>query len=141
MPAVHALIDSGPLYALFDRSDSYHEAAKKFLKNFHGQLISNIAVVQEVHFLLGFHPPSQLAFLEWMHNGPIVLEAITKDDLARLHHLMKKYADVPMDLADGALVMQAERLEVHRIITVDSDFQIYRLKRHKAFINLFPLTP
>lgn len=139
MPAAPALIDSGPLYALFDRSDSYHEQAKQVIKDFRGQLITNVAVLQEVHFLLAFHPPSQLAFLEWMHTGPIILEPITKDDLARLHQLMKKYADVPMDLADGALVMQAERLELHRIITVDSDFRVYRLKRHKAFINLFPL--
>lgn len=140
MPAAPALIDSGPLYALFDRGDSYHEQAKQVLKNFRGQLISNVAVLQEVHFLLAFHPPSQLAFLEWMHSGPIILEPITKDDLGRLAQLMRKYADVPMDLADGALVIQAERLELHRIITVDSDFQVYRLKRHKAFTNLFPVS-
>ncbi len=140
MPAAPALIDSGPLYALFDRSDAYHTQAKQVLKDFRGQLITNVAVLQEVHFLLAFHPPSQLAFLAWMHTGPIALEPIGKDDLARLHQLMAKYADVPMDLADGTLVVQAERLELHRILTLDADFTVYRIKCHKAFTNLFPLS-
>jgi uncharacterized protein len=139
VPAAPALIDSGPLYALFDRSDAYHAQAKQVLKEFRGQLITNLAVLQEVHFLLAFHPPSQRAFLEWMQSGPLTLEPIGKDDLARLHQLMCKYADIPMDLADGTLVVQAERLELNRILTVDADFTVYRLKRHKAFINLFPL--
>lgn len=138
MSVAPALIDSGPLYALFDRSDTYHEAAKKFVREFRGPLISNLAVLQEVHFLLAFHPPSQLAFITWMQAGPVALEPVTKDDLTRLHQLMVKYADVPMDLADGTLVVQAERLVLNRIATVDSDFTVYRLKRHKPFINLFP---
>lgn len=140
MHASAALVDSGPLYALFDRRDPYHRMAKEVIRDFRGRLISNLAVMQEVHILLDFDPPSQQAFLAWMHAGPVDLEPITKDDLGRLHALIGKYQEIPMDFADGALVVQAERLGLDRILTVDSDFTIYRLKRSQPFTNLFPLT-
>lgn len=41
--------------------------------------------------------------------------------------LMQKYRDRPMDLADASLVVAAERLGLHRVFTLDSDFHIYRL--------------
>ncbi len=41
--------------------------------------------------------------------------------------LMKKHHDLPMDLADAALVRVAERENVRRIFTIDrSDFGVYR---------------
>jgi hypothetical protein len=40
---------------------------------------------------------------------------------------MEKYQDTPMDLADASLVAIAESLSPHRVFTLDSDFQVYRL--------------
>lgn len=45
----------------------------------------------------------------------------------RLRDLMRKYRDLPMDLADAALVRIAERERIQRIFTIDRrDFEIYR---------------
>jgi predicted nucleic acid-binding protein len=42
---------------------------------------------------------------------------------------MEKYADLPMDLADAALVRVAERDGLRTVFTIDRrDFTIYRLK-------------
>jgi predicted nucleic acid-binding protein len=40
---------------------------------------------------------------------------------------MRKYKDLPMDLADAALVRVAEREKLARIFTIDRrDFDLYR---------------
>jgi len=46
---------------------------------------------------------------------------------------MKRYARVPMDLADACLVALAEVLGTGRILTLDSDFRIYRWRRTRRF--------
>ena len=52
--------------------------------------------------------------------------------------LLRKYADVPMSLADACLVRMTETLSDPLILTTDSDFRIYR--RHSR--QLVPcLTP
>jgi uncharacterized protein len=55
-------------------------------------------------------------------------------DVPRMRALMKKYRDLPMDLADAALVRVAERDGVSTVITIDrSDFASYRLHGTKRF--------
>jgi predicted nucleic acid-binding protein len=51
--------------------------------------------------------------------------------------LMKRYADLPMDLADASLVLLAESLGHGRILTTDErDFRNYRWKSRRPFQNL-----
>ncbi len=48
---------------------------------------------------------------------------------------MRKYRDLPMDLADAALVRVAEREKLRRIFTLDHrDFAIYRPSRLGRFL-------
>jgi predicted nucleic acid-binding protein len=52
--------------------------------------------------------------------------------------LMKKYRDLPMDLADGTLVVLAETNKIKKKFTLDHrDFQFYRISRNQQF-NLLP---
>jgi hypothetical protein len=46
---------------------------------------------------------------------------------------MKKYAQVPMDLADACLVHLATELGAGRILTLDGDFRIYRWGKNRPF--------
>ena len=64
------------------------------------------------------------------------LQLIDLDDslLRRTRALMKKYGDVPMDLADATLVAAAEKMKLKRILTLDSDFRIYRLAGGRSFV-------
>jgi uncharacterized protein len=52
---------------------------------------------------------------------------------AEVARLMKKYADVPMDLADACLVDLATQFGTGRILTLDGDFTIYRWGRNRQF--------
>jgi predicted nucleic acid-binding protein len=54
-----------------------------------------------------------------------------------MEKLMRKYRDLPMDLADAALVRAAERKRLRRIFTLDRrDFQLYRPSRLGRFVLL-----
>ena len=59
---------------------------------------------------------------------------LDETDTPRLQSLMEQYRDLPMDLADAALVRVAERDGLRRIFTLDRrDFQIYRPEGFKRF--------
>jgi predicted nucleic acid-binding protein len=59
---------------------------------------------------------------------------VRDSDVLRMRQLMKKYADLPMDFADAALVVACERARIRRIFTIDRrDFLIYRPKHTEQF--------
>ncbi|HEX2959352.1 MAG TPA: hypothetical protein VHO70_21135 [Chitinispirillaceae bacterium] len=131
------VIDSGPLIALFDKDDYYHQKAIEFMKKFKGELFSNYAVITEVSHLLDFSVTVQIDFLQWIFDGGITIEQITPDDLVKIIELTEKYSDLPMDFADASLVVLCERMKIRDVASVDSDFGIYRTREKKAFKNAF----
>jgi uncharacterized protein len=138
------LCDSGPLAALFNRSDSYHAQALAYFKR-HGtnvRLLTTWEVVSEVMYFLDFSAHAQADLLLWLHEGAtrdrIRIASLQTDDLLGLSAMMRKYADRPMDLADASLVWLANSTGVTDIITVDrADFAVYRTNKRKAFKNVF----
>jgi len=56
--------------------------------------------------------------------------------MERLIELTKKYADLLIDLADGSLIVTSEILNTTNIVTIDSDYYVYRTKDRKPFNNL-----
>jgi predicted nucleic acid-binding protein len=78
-----------------------------------------------------------VALWEMIETGAVEILVLGKDDVARMRELMRKYRDLPMDLADAALVRVAERERLRRIFTLDRrDFQIYRPSRIDRFAVL-----
>lgn len=59
---------------------------------------------------------------------------------ARCRELMRKYNDLPMDLADSTLVVLAESLGIEKVFTLDhKDFKVYQLANRKK-LKLLPVT-
>jgi hypothetical protein len=78
-------------------------------------------------YLFGFSWRAQDALWEFLKRGAVTLLSVELRDFARMRELMKKYQDLPMDLADAALVRVAERETIRRIFTLDRrDFSLYR---------------
>jgi len=128
------LIDSGPLIALFDASDTYHDKAVNFIRTNTYPLVTTIASLTETLHLLDFNRNAQIDFLEWIHKGAVEIHNIENSDFGRLKELTVKYRDLPMDFADSCLVFLAEKLSIDAIATIDRDFTIYRIKGKKAFM-------
>jgi len=51
---------------------------------------------------------------------------------------MKTYRSIPMSLADACLVRMAEIHENSKVMTLDSDFVVYRKSRRKVIPLLRP---
>jgi len=127
------LIDSGPLIALFDSSDKYHEKSVDFIKTNKYPLITTLASITETLYLLDFNRNAQIDFLEWVSRGGVEIHNIENNDFKRLKDLTEKYCDLPMDFADSCLVCIAEKCNINTIATIDRDFTIYRIKGKKTF--------
>ncbi|EQA62779.1 type II toxin-antitoxin system VapC family toxin [Leptospira alexanderi] len=132
-----ALIDSGPIVALFNSKDKFHKSTYKFIKSYKGSLVSTWLVVTEVVYLLSFSIEAQSDFLEWMERGSIRILDLTLEDIRYIKNRMKKYSNLPMDLADASLMCIAEKEEINRIISIDSDFSIYKTLKGKFLQNLW----
>lgn len=131
------LIDAGPLIALFDKDDNYHEKIKEFIKNKDYKFHTTTAVITEVLHILDFSVKVQINFLEWIMLGGILLYEIKQTDLGKIIELTKKYSDRPMDFADATLVLAAEQSGIKKIISIDSDFDVYRLPGKVRIENIF----
>jgi predicted nucleic acid-binding protein len=93
--------------------------------------------VAEAMYLLSFSWQAQAALWEMIESGAVEVLPVGIDDVVRMKELMRKYRDLPMDLADAALVRVAERERLRRIFTLDRrDFQIYRPSRIGRFVIL-----
>jgi len=130
------IVDAGPLIALFDKDDKYHNQVLNFLKEFNGNLITTWPVITEVTHLLSFNVNVQINFLIWLKREAIKIINIDSDHLDRIIQLTKKYSNVPMDLADSSLVVISELTGIKDIATIDSDYYIYRTKSKKALNNV-----
>jgi uncharacterized protein len=132
MPAV--LVDTGPLVALLDRSDPYHIKCQETLRSLDDSLVTVWPVVTEAMSMLRAYGSAQDALWEMIQVGAVEILPLGTDDVARMRELMRKYRDLPMDVADAALVRVAERERQRRIFTLDRrDFQIYRPSRIGRF--------
>jgi len=131
------LIDSGPLIALFDKDDKYHKKILKFIKEKQYKFISTTAVLTEVTHMLDFNINVQINFLEWIMNEGVIIHEIKQENIVRIIELTKKYCDRPMDFADATLVIAAEKIGIKKIISIDSDFDIYRLPGKVKIENVF----
>ena len=135
MPAV--LVDTGPLVALLDRSDPYHLTCQETLSSLDDSLVTVWPVVTETMYMLRAYWQAQEALWEMIEMGAVEILPLGIDDIPHMKELMRKYRDLPMDLADAALVRVAEREQLRRIFTLDRrDFQVYRPSRIGRFAIL-----
>ncbi len=135
-----ALVDTGPLVALLDRSDAAHQSCVEALKSLPAPLLTVWPVMVEAMYLVGgWEPQAQLQLWNWLEDGALKLCDLLPEDFPRLRTLMEKYRNLPMDLADAALVRVAERERIADIFTLDRrDFSVYRLHRVGRF-RLIPV--
>jgi uncharacterized protein len=123
------LVDTGPLVALLDPSDSARATCRKCLDTLaQSDLVTTEAVITEAEYLLDFSRRAQVALLHLLASQRPRVEPIGAKDRMRIAELMIKYGDSPMDYADATLVLLAERLRTHRVFTLDRrDFGVYRV--------------
>lgn len=128
----NVLVDAGPLVALLDRTDTWHEACVAVFDELEDAMTTTWPAFTEASYLLRPWQPGQRALMKLLESRALTLAPLDIEDVPRLRALMEKYSDLPMDLADATLVRVAER-DAHRtVFTIDrSDFEAYRIGRER----------
>jgi uncharacterized protein len=129
------LVDAGPLIAILDRDDADHARCVAALARLNGPLVTTWPALTEAMYLLGARVgwPGQELLWGLLLRKDLVVSPVTPALVQRAHDLMRKYRDLPMDLADATLVALAEAERTRRIFTLDSDFRVYRMAGRKGF--------
>jgi uncharacterized protein len=133
------LVDSGPLLALFNRADHWHERVKIWLTlNPQAKLITTWPVMTEVCAMLArrIHNDAALDFLRWAQRGALSMDTPITATLEAVLQISVRFASMPFDLADASIAEAAARLKINHILTVDSDFDIYRDPAGDALTNV-----
>lgn len=139
-PALGQVVaDSGPLLALFNRADHWHAPVLQWLQsNPQTKLLTTWPVLTEVCALLARRLGNDCAldFLRWGQRGGFTLDAPTADalpeTLAQVLLISERSQYLPFDLADASVAELAARRGIRHVLTIDSDFDVYRDAKGKA---------
>lgn len=119
-------VDTGPIVALLNSRDAWHKWTRATLGQVKPPLVTCEAVLSEAAFLVRRLGNGSDAVLELVSRGVLSVEFNLAAEIAPVRKLMSKYKDVPMSLADACLVRMTEMDTRLQVITLDTDFRIYR---------------
>ena len=136
MPAY--LTDSGPLVALLDRSERHHQWAREQFDHVSGPILTCEGVIAETAYLINSAGIPPWSVLELVEREVITIRFDLELSLDRVLSLMRKYADTPMDFVDACLVSMTESKRDCQLLTMDSDFHVYRRFERQTIPLLAP---
>jgi uncharacterized protein len=129
-----ALIDTGAILALLDRTDRWHRICTETFHQFSLPLVTSEAVLTELFHLVGSTRREMETAWGFVRSGALLMKGIEDTELADIHGLMSRYWDRPMDFAHATLVYLAKRESLSTIFTVDlADFETYRIDGRRRF--------
>lgn len=131
---MQAIADTGYLVALLRREDEHHAWAHDLVGQLETPLLTCEAVIAET----SFHLSSVENVLTMMKRGAIRIAFDLNSHLESLFDLSQRYQDRNPDLADLCLIRMSELFPRHLIVTVDSDFKVYRRNKREVIPLLCP---
>jgi len=122
------LLDTGPLVAFFDRSDADHAWVKQRWAQAPVPILTCEPVLAEATYLLREHAGLPVNKVLALFERKVIAAPFRLEDHAGpVAHLVEKYSDQGMQLADACLVRMSELYRDCRVFTLDRrDFQVYR---------------
>lgn len=109
------------------------------LSNVEGTLITCEAVIAESCFLLAQYPQVRDIVLRNVQNQTFRIPFRLTEAAAEIRRTYIKYKDRAVDFADACLIHLATEMNTGDILTLDSDFDVYRWGANKRFRNLVQL--
>ena len=121
-----AIVDTGPLVAFLDRAEQHHRWVAERVEELDTPLLVCEPVLAESMYLLARFARAQEALFGLLDNGALRIAFRIDEHVPALRKLHEKYRDRPMSLADACIVQMAKIYERHAVLTLDSDFSVYR---------------
>ncbi|MCC5645836.1 PIN domain-containing protein [Nostoc sp. CHAB 5824] len=125
------IIDTGPLVALINNREQYHSWAIKEVANLAYPFFTCEAVISEACFILRDFYGGEDAVMSLLDTGLIQISFRLSDEIGTVRELLKRYQNVPMSLADACLVRMSELILGSCVLTLDSDFRVYRKNKNE----------
>jgi predicted nucleic acid-binding protein len=122
----NGILDTGPMIALIDRRDQHHAWVQAQFADVVPPLLTCEAALTEACFLARRTHGGVDRVLGLVERGVVELGLNLKEHFSEVAALMRRYANVPMSLADGCLVRMSELVGECVVFTLDRDFRIYR---------------
>jgi len=132
MTSGSVLVDAGPLVALLNGQEQFHDWTKDRLGELTAPLLTCEAVLAEAAYLLRRLDIGGRALMGLLERQAVRVAFHLDEHHAPVARLMSKYSDVPMSLADACLVRMTELHPRSVVLTFDADFHVYR--RHGRLV-------
>lgn len=120
------IVDTGPVVAFLDKKDRHHGWVLGELATIEPPLLTCEAVLSEAWHLQRAFPDGRRALLELVSRNIPSIAFDLGAEIAAVGQMAQRYGNVPMSLTDGCLVRMAEIYVNSPVLTLDSDFIIYR---------------
>lgn len=132
------ITDTGPLVALLNRRERHHAWAREQWARFEPPAVTCEAVISEGCFLLQGTEGGVHALMQLFDRGVVRIAFDLSTEFQAVTRLLKRYGDAPMSLADACLVRMAEQFSTSTVLTLDSDFRIYRKSGRAVIPTIMP---
>jgi len=133
------LLDTGVIVALLDRSEQFHRACADAVRSLQAPLITCEAVIAECCYLLRNLPGASEAIIENVAAGIFQIPFQLSREAPGIKQILRKYRDRKISLADACLILLADEFRAGDVLTLDTDFSIYRWGQNKSFHLLVDL--
>jgi uncharacterized protein len=120
------IVDTDPSVALLNRADTHHAWVVQHLHDIQPSMITSEAVLAEATYLTRAVPGARAALIEMLGEGFLNIGMALADHHSSILKMVQRYTDVPLSLADACLVRLAEIYPQSPVLTLDSDFGVYR---------------
>ena len=138
MPEQRVIVDAGPLVAFLVEEDAHHEWAATQFKVLPPPFLTCEPVLTEAFYLTHRLRDGGRRFFDLLTSGLLVVQFELMAECRVLAPLVRKYADLPMSLADACLVRMAE-VNVNAVVfTVDGHFRLYRKHGRQVIPTIMP---
>ncbi len=132
------IVDTGPLVALINQRERHHAWAHEQFSLIAPPAFTCEPVITESAYLLRDFHKGVDSLMQLLERGHLTMPFHLADELPAVSRLLKKYASVPLSLADACLVRMAEQHVTSPVLTLDSHFHIYRKTGRTVIPTIMP---
>ena len=135
---IQVIVDTGPLVAILSENDAAHKWARTVFTELEPPFFTCDVVIAEAYDLLMHTRNGANGLMALLETGGLRLSSLAELDPAALRRSITRYQNIPMDLADACIVRLNELHPKAKVVTIDTDFLIYRRNGRQPIPLIMP---